>query len=95
MAAWAPWVEKQVGPKTFIRYACSLGQLSRWLKGKYLDQIQGQLIAQIIRERKATNATIKRDLGALSSVVNFAIGQGWMEFNPVLPRLKLIKAGWS
>jgi integrase len=27
----------------------------RRMKGKYLDQIQGQLIAQIIRERKATN----------------------------------------
>ena len=38
-----------------------------------------------------TNATIKRDLGALSSVMNFAIDQGWVEANPVLPRLQRLK----
>jgi hypothetical protein len=29
-----------------------------------------------------TNATIKRDLVALSSVLNFAIDQGWRDDNP-------------
>src|SRR5262249_57290196 len=49
--------------------------------------------AEIIRERQnagVTNATIKRDLGALSSVINYAILQSWMEENPVLPKLALV-----
>ena len=38
-----------------------------------------------------TNATIKRDLVALSSVLNFAIDQGWRDDNPVLPRMRRVK----
>jgi integrase/recombinase XerD len=47
-----------------------------------------------VRARTATgvkNATIKRDLVALSSVINFAIDQGWRDDNPVLPRMRRIK----
>jgi integrase/recombinase XerD len=58
-----------------------------------LSEIDGRLIAEIIRERQSagvTNATIKRDLGALSSVLNYAILQGWIEANPVLPKLALV-----
>ena len=50
-------------------------------------------VADIIRERQSagvTNATIKRDLGALSSIMNFCILQGWIEANPVLPKLALV-----
>jgi site-specific recombinase XerD len=36
-------------------------------------------------------ATVKRDLVALSSVLNFSIDQGWRDDNPVLPRLGRIK----
>jgi integrase/recombinase XerD len=91
LAQWATWILKQVGPATAKRYAVSLGQLEAWLSGKYLDEIDGRLVARIIRERDATNATIKRDLVALSSVMNFCIGQGWIESNPVLPRMRLVK----
>ena len=38
-----------------------------------------------------TTATIKRDLVALSSVLNFSIDQGRRDDNPVLPRLGRIK----
>jgi integrase/recombinase XerD len=51
-------------------------------------------IAEIIRQRTAhgvSNATIKRDLVALSSVIGFAIDQGWREDNPVLARMKRLK----
>ena len=57
------------------------------------SDIDGRLVAEIIRERQragVTNATIKRDLGALSSVLNYAIVQGWIEANPVLPKLALV-----
>jgi integrase/recombinase XerD len=93
LEAWSPWIAKQVGPATAERYAGSLEQLMPYLAGKLLREIDGRLIAAIITERskKVSNATVKRDLGALSSVINFAIDQGWCEANPVLPRLGRIK----
>jgi integrase/recombinase XerD len=94
LEAWAAWIGRKVGPKTAQRYACSLGQLKDFVENKRLTDIDGRLVADIIRGRTAdgvSNATIKRDLVALSSVVNFAIDQGWIESNPVLPRMQRIK----
>jgi integrase/recombinase XerD len=72
-----------------------MAQLEPYVGGKYLDQIDGSLVAIIIRERAkidgVSNATIKRDLVALSSVMNFAIDQGWIENNPVIPRMRRLK----
>src|SRR5262249_25432807 len=81
-------------PKTAKRYLCSIDQLAPFLEGKTLSEIDGKLVANIIRMRSkdgVTNATIKRDLVAVSSVMNYAIGQGWLEVNPVLPRMKLLE----
>jgi integrase/recombinase XerD len=94
LQGWGPWIVRRTRPKTVARYACSLGQLKQWLDGKQLSDIDARLIAEIIRERQAasvTNATIKRDLVALSSVLNYAIDQGWIESNPALPRMKRVK----
>lgn len=95
VVAWEPWVRKQVGALTVERYLCSMFRLAPHLEGKHLDEVNGKFIAEIIRIRQSvdnvTNATIKRDLGALSSVMNFAIDQGWREDNPVLPRLRRVK----
>ena len=76
------------------RYACSLDQLRGFLDGRKLAEIDRRLIAEIIRARTAdgvSNATIKRDLVALSSVLNYAIDQGWLESNPVLDRMRRIE----
>ena len=92
--AWDVQLERSVEAKTARRYRCSLIQLAPWLDGKMLDEIDGKLVAAIIRERQkagVTNATVKRDLGALSSVLNYCIGQEWIESNPVLPKLKLLR----
>lgn len=95
MVAWSTWIEKQVGPRTAQRYATSLGVLAPFLDRKFLDEIDGRLVAEIIRTRQSvddvSNATIKRDLTALSSVLTYAIAQDWIESNPVLPKLKLIR----
>src|SRR5215813_11752567 len=69
-SAWDVQLTRSVGPKTAKRYLCSLKQLSLWLDGHSLSAIDGRLVAGIIRERQkagVTNATIRRDLGALSS----------------------------
>jgi integrase/recombinase XerD len=91
--AWEAQLLRTVGPKTAKRYLCSLAQLAPWLDGRALSDINGRLVAEIIRERQragVTNATIKRDLGALSSVLNYALLQGWVEANPVLAKLALV-----
>lgn len=93
--AWGEWIPKQVSPSTLTRYLVSIGQLDPFLAGKHLDEINAALIATIVRGRQAadgvTNATVKRDLVALSSIMNFAQDQGWCTDNPVLPRLRRIK----
>jgi len=94
LEGWATWIERRRSPKTVQRYACSLDQLRPFIEGKRLCEIDGRLVAEIIRARAAdgvTNATIKRDLVALSSVINYAIDQGWLESNPVLARMKRIE----
>ena len=94
MEGWSRWIERRARPKTVQRYACSLDQLRPFLDGKRLSEITGRFIAEIIRARTAdgvSNATIKRDLVAVSSVLNFAIDQGWLESNPVLARMRRIE----
>jgi integrase/recombinase XerD len=91
---WAEWILHQVGVATAKRYAVSLGQLEPFLVDKHLDEIDRKLFAEIEQGRRVkgvTNATIKRDLVALSSVLNFCLDKGWRDDNPVLPRLKRIK----
>jgi integrase/recombinase XerD len=86
--------DRAVGRKTRQRYYCSLKQIDEILSGKRLTEIDGALISDIIKGRRArgvTSATIKRDLVALSAVTNAAIAEGWVDANPVLPRLKNIK----
>jgi integrase/recombinase XerD len=92
--AWSRWIGRQVGTSTCRRYACSLDQLQPYLDGKTLSAVDGRLVSGIAQARASagvSNATIKRDLVALSSVINFAIDQGWRDDNPVLPRLGRIK----
>jgi integrase/recombinase XerD len=92
-AAWDAQLLRTVGAKTATRYLCSLKQLAPWLDGRALSEVDGRLVAEMIRARQnagVTNATIKRDLGALSSVLNYCILQGWIEANPVLAKLALV-----
>jgi integrase/recombinase XerD len=94
LEAWETAIVRQVAPSTATRYAVSLGQLQPFLDGLYLDEVDGARVAEIIRQRTAhgvSNATIKRDLVALSSIIGFAIDQGWREDNPVLARMKRLK----
>jgi integrase/recombinase XerD len=94
MEGWELWIKRRVSSRTVERYACSLDQLRDFLDGRRLSEINGRLIAEIIRARTAdgvSNATIKRDLVAVSSVIDYASDQGWLESNPVLPRMRRIE----
>ncbi len=94
--AWTPHIASQVGENTAKRYAVSLGQLEPWLKTLYIDEIDKETVSTIVRERRTqgvTTATIRRDLTALSSVIEFAIDEGWRhdESNPAERRQRKLK----
>jgi integrase/recombinase XerD len=84
--AWAGWIARHgKRPATIKRYAVSLEQLRYWLDGKDVQRIDAELVREIVRERGkrgATNATIRRDLSAMASVLDAAIDEGWIVENP-------------
>tara|TARA_R110000868_G_scaffold128879_6_gene337323 strand:- start:494 stop:1360 length:867 start_codon:yes stop_codon:yes gene_type:complete len=76
-----------VKPAVLTRYKISLRQLRPVLDDKFIDEIGTKMIAKIVSHRKGenvTNATIKRDLTAVSSVLRFCCAQGWIEENAAL-----------
>lgn len=86
VVAWDGWIKRQ-GRRggTITRYLVSLAQLRVWLDDKAVQRIDHALIRQIVRDRAklgVSNATIRRDLTALASVLDAAIDEGWIEENP-------------
>ena len=72
---------------TAKRYGVSLGQLHPMLGERFLDEIDTKLLADIVGKRKtagATNATIRRDLTAVSVILRAAKAWGWCDANPAL-----------
>ena len=95
-SSWSTFIVDQVASETAKRYLVSLRQIETYLKPLFLDEIDRELIGNIVRGRRAagvTTATIRRDLSALSSLLEFAIDEGWRpdESNPALSRLKRLK----
>jgi site-specific recombinase XerD len=67
------------GGKTVQRCVCSLDQWAPYLEHKMLHDVTSRFIADVVRawqKEGISNATIKRDLVAVSSVNNFAVAQG-------------------
>jgi integrase len=74
-----------VKPNTAKRYLTSLRMVGPHLENLYLDEITKKQIGRLVTKRKkegAGNATIRRDLTAISRVLAGAIGLGWIEDNP-------------
>lgn len=87
LETWAAWIQHHVSPKTAKRYAVSLKQLSDYLMPLSMAQIDTKRIGEIVKARRAagvSNATIRRDLTALSSVMSYAEAEGMREDNPAL-----------
>jgi integrase len=71
-------------PATGKRYLVSSRSLSKHFKGLFLDQIKTRHIADFVSARKeenTTDATIRRDLTALSSIFRSAATWGWIDQN--------------
>lgn len=94
------WGEKHivhaVGPNTARRYAASLRMLEPYLLDCFLDEIDKKKIMAIVDGRRGAGvvtATIRRDLTALASVLDYAIDRDWLEtdHNVALERLKRLQ----
>lgn len=73
-----------VSAGTAARYQVSFRQVDEHLAGLYVDQITRPVLAEMVRSRKAhgaSNATINRDLTAISQVIGAAIEWGAAEHN--------------
>jgi integrase/recombinase XerD len=85
-AKWATeYLPGNVKPGTARRYLVSSRQLDPHFREIYLDELDRKRIARMVSDRVklgATNATIRRDLTALSTMLSCAIGWGWIEENP-------------
>lgn len=93
--AFTAWSEAlDVKPSTAKRYADSLHMIEPHLKGADIRDVDRALVSQIVKSRRAdgvTTATIRRDLSALSSVLEHAIDEDWIETNPARDRMKRLK----
>lgn len=82
---WRKSIAESVKPSVVDRYKISLRLVRFVMDNLYIDEIGTRTIAKIVKERRdagASNATIKRDLTAVSSVLSYCCAQGWREDNP-------------
>lgn len=82
---WAPHTKARIRASSLERYVRSLRMLRPFLDGLDVQRITGTTIRAIVKARQAqgvSNATIQRDLAAMSSVLDYACDQGWIERNP-------------
>jgi integrase/recombinase XerD len=83
-----------IGRNAARRYAVSLKQIEPWLRGRFVDEIDASTVAEIItgrRRNEITTATLRRDLGALASVLTYCQTENWRTDNPAFDRLRLLK----
>ena len=79
---WAKAAPDAIKPNVFKRYLVSLRQVRPYLDHLYLDNIDRKVMAKVANRKGVSNATRRRDLTAVSSVLRFAVSQGWRDDNP-------------
>lgn len=75
---------QQIAAGTLKRYVVSLKQVYPWLRERYVDQIDRKLVGEIVSARRkagASNATINRDLTAISAVLDYCVAIEMAETN--------------
>lgn len=85
MAEWAQDIEGALKASVIDRYKASLRMVEPVLINLHLDEIDTRTIAKLVKHRReqgSTNATIKRDLTAVASVIRFCCAKGWQNENP-------------
>lgn len=94
IVAWSKFIVGQVGSqKTAKRYASSLIRASEHISGP-VAEIDKATINRFVTGRRAegvTNATIRRDLQAISSLLDFCEEESWREGNPAHAKMRKLK----
>lgn len=93
---WFKWASKKSSKsdRTIERYLVSLEQCRPLLEMHNIDKIDGKVILKLIEARKETgitDATIRRDLTAVSAVLKFAENKNWREGNPAVAKRGLLE----
>ncbi len=93
--AWARYIAGQVGsPRTVKRYADSLSIATPHFAGRPIADLGKDHVNAFVTARRAggvSNATIRRDLQAISSLLDFAEDEGWREGNPARDKMRRLK----
>jgi integrase/recombinase XerD len=77
-----------------IRRSPRRGRVGSRARSLHLHEIDTRKLSEIVKFRRdagVTNATIRRDLGAISSVLGYAEAEGWREDNPALVWLRRVR----
>lgn len=85
--SWNTHAVGDLSPKTLKRYLTSLKQVRPWLDGHEIRRVDIGRLREMVKGRRvsgATTATIRRDLTAISGVIDHAIDEGWTDENPTL-----------
>ncbi|WP_243445235.1 tyrosine-type recombinase/integrase [Sphingosinicella ginsenosidimutans] len=85
VVSWAKaWTSLGIKGATGNRYLTSIAQLRPWLDPKSVHEIDAGLLKSIVAARRklVSNATVRRDLTAISSVLGHCCDEGWIEENP-------------
>ena len=91
---WVDHEGKHLSANTAKRYLTSLKQVNPIFKTLNIASIDGKIIGEFAKARRkagASAATVRRDLTAISKVLDFAISENWRDDNPTLARRRLIK----
>jgi len=94
VVAWESHVSNQLSSATKKRYGVSLTAADPFLSKYTIDKIDGQAITSFITARQgqgASPATIRRDLTAISSVLEYAEAMDWREGNPTLSKRRILR----
>lgn len=78
---WHEAAARNVRPGTLKRYRCSLKQIRPIMGDVYVDEVDRKVISRIARRQGVSNSTRRRDLTAVSSVLDWCVHEAWVEEN--------------
>lgn len=82
---WHATTARSLKPATLARYQVSLAQVAEWLDDQFVQKIDAALLRSIVstrQKRGVANATIRRDMTAISSVLGHCVDENVLEENP-------------
>lgn len=84
--SWSDRAQGGLGERSYARYLCSLRQVRTQLDHLSVQEVTAEVLKELIKARRRAgvkNATIRRDLTAISGVLDNAADEGWIADNPV------------